>query len=217
MTIDGGEVHVWYTRADVDEPVVRACEALLTDAERTKAARFLDAADRRRSIVARASLRMLLGRYTRTEARAVSIVSLDLGKPVAPELPIEFSISHSGSLVALAFSATAPVGIDVERHREVREAAAIARRYFSDHEQRALREAGYAVDAFMRIWVRREALGKALGTGIAAALPPRDPSGDEWSILPLSDPTPGYVAAVAARMSRPTVRIAWLSHGDGVS
>ena len=59
-----GEVHLW----KLDSAHFTAQEgklmALLSEEERAKAARFLQPRDRSRSILARAALRAILGRYT---------------------------------------------------------------------------------------------------------------------------------------------------------
>ena len=84
-------------------------------------------------------------------------------RPVAtlPGVP-EISIAHTGD-TAYALAAADPVGIDVEpADRPVDE---IAPHFASVAERRLLNAAG--PDAPLRLWCAKEAVGKAVGTGLA--------------------------------------------------
>ena len=92
------------------------------------------------------------------------------GKPTLPGGP-QFSLSHSGQLAVLAVS-DAPVGIDVEKPRPVRDT--VARRYFREDEL-----AWMAGDEkrFFHLWTRKEAVLKCCGRGLSL-------SPAEFSVLP---------------------------------
>ncbi|MBR5868131.1 MAG: 4'-phosphopantetheinyl transferase superfamily protein [Clostridia bacterium] len=91
-----------------------------------------------------------------------SVAKTDLGKPYLPDYPeVGISVSHSGDY-AVAAIAPGPVGIDLERLREP--TAGVLKKYFSK-EERDLVSAGGA-DVFTRLWTTKEAIGKALGTGL---------------------------------------------------
>jgi 4'-phosphopantetheinyl transferase len=141
------------------------------------------------------------------------------GDPGLSAGALEFSVAHSGDLVAVAV-ATAPVGVDVEqltdRPHELGggDPASLARLVLAEAERQQLA----AVDppararAFLVAWSRKEAVTKAKGDGLrvpfsevvvaaAAGAPrltawpyPEDPRG--VSLLDL-DAAPGYVAALA--------------------
>ena len=65
------------------------------------------------------------------------------GKPYFPDAPqLQFSISHSGAYWLCAFSA-APVGLDVQQHRDCQKQA-LARRFFSPAEQAFLERTSHA-------------------------------------------------------------------------
>lgn len=93
------------------------------------------------------------------------------GKPMAPQLC--FNISHSGARVAIALHQSQPLGVDVERHtRNIRQDGMIdhvchpgEKAWITAHpeEQRDT--------AFLRCWVRKEAVLKARGTGLTDDLP----------------------------------------------
>jgi 4'-phosphopantetheinyl transferase len=91
------------------------------------------------------------------------------GRPVlrgaAAELHV--SISHGRRAVAVALTALAPVGVDVERLRPV-DAVGLARRWFPAEEAAWLHALppGQRERAFFWLWTHKEAVGKARGLGL---------------------------------------------------
>jgi len=169
VKIREGEVHIWLVSTDVAQPELHVLSQCLTDAEREKAGRFRFDADQRRSIVSRAVLRHVLGRCCGTEPEAITLVGRSHGKPALADGSVEFNVSHSGELVAIALAVGTPVGVDIERVRPISDAIAIARRFFSPDE--AARVAGAGTDEeFFAIWTAKEAVVKALGKGLGAGL-----------------------------------------------
>lgn len=165
-------VHVW--RASLAQPAsnVAALYELLDAEERSRAARFINDRDRRRFVVARGTLRMLLGDYTGTAPERVSLCVLEGGKPsLAGDTGLHFNVSHCGELALFAF-ADCEVGIDVERVAPHREMAGVATHFFSSDEAAAFRGLSGETQArfFCRTWVRKEAYLKATGDGFA--IPP---------------------------------------------
>ena len=85
------------------------------------------------------------------------------GKPYFKEVPIEFSVSHTGNLWVCLMDLE-PVGVDVQEIRECR-SDKIAERYYTQDEQAyalAMGESG-----FFQIWTRKEAYAKYTGTGLS--------------------------------------------------
>jgi len=83
-----------------------------------------------------------------------------------------FSLSHTTGMVACAVTAGVDVGVDVEcvdRHVEM---ADIAARFFAPAEAAHLRQLDPEVqrNRFFDLWTLKEALVKALGTGMATSL-----------------------------------------------
>jgi 4'-phosphopantetheinyl transferase len=193
---------------------------VLSPEECERAARFLHDAPRRQFVAARASLRLILSRYTGTPPESLTFTTTGNGKPVLPGGP-HFNVSHSHE-VALIAVAAAELGVDVEHVRERDTWPDMARRYFTP------REVAGCVDltSFYHIWTRKEAFLKALGLGLAHGLerfavsvPPDDPArilhidGDEaaarrWSLIALS-PADGYVGAVAAEWPAVVRQMRW--------
>ena len=95
------------------------------------------------------------------------------GKPYFAELPLYFSLSHSGELVACAISEK-EVGLDLQ---EVTSDSwqKLSKRFFSKEEQEFLLERAMTSEAdarrdFFRFWSRKEAYGKQTGEGVAPYL-----------------------------------------------
>jgi 4'-phosphopantetheinyl transferase len=202
-------IDVYFIDVNVADDVIEKLAELLADDELARANRYRFADDRRRSIVARAGTRRLAARALGVDARALVIVEEEHGKPALRNREIEFNASHSGDLVALAFARATPVGIDVERRRQIRDAPALARRFFAAEELKIVAKAADADDAFLTIWTAKEAILKASGKGIGAgdlrgfAVPfgnrEMRPVIDGWSVAALDAPLSGYHAAIAAR------------------
>lgn len=202
-------IDVYFIDVNVPRQVVDALSELLADGERERAGRYRFDDDRRRSIVARAATRRLLGRYLGADPRGLTIVEGEHGKPALASREIEFNASHSGDLVALAFASMTPVGIDIERQRTLRNPLALARRFFSADELTFLTASADINEAFFTVWTAKEAIVKANGRGIAASdlraftVPfgarQLRPAVDIWSVATIEPTLNGYHAAIAAR------------------
>ncbi len=174
-----GAVHVW--RADltrVGEDVVE----LLGAAERERAERFAQDRDRALWERSRGVLRALLGRYLHEPTRSVALAVGPHGKPELSaaggrQHRLFFNLSHSGPLALYAFTATGPIGVDVQVAREESQPTpdhvALARRAFGEQAARRLaeREPGSREGEFLRLWTRHEAELKRRGTGIGRSEP----------------------------------------------
>lgn len=126
--------------------------------------RYRRESDRQRCILADALARAALSSLSGADPQDIVFAATPQGKPCAPGLGVEFSLSHSGSL-ALCAAAPFPVGADIQRARPV-----------SQSMTRRLARAGYqggSEEEFFIWWTRQEAGGKLLGSGlILRPLPP---------------------------------------------
>ncbi|MCK9893457.1 4'-phosphopantetheinyl transferase superfamily protein [Frankia sp. AgB32] len=137
------------------------------------------------------------------------------GRPLVVEPGgLQVSLSHAEAVVAAALSWDAPVGVDVERLRPLADRRALARTALAEAERQAVDELPDVLrDAqALRFWTRKEAVAKALGTGLAtdlrgivttadgAVVSLPDQCGDisEWSLADLPDRV-GVIASVAVR------------------
>lgn len=219
VALGAGEVHVWAVSL-LGDPA--PWTALLSTAERERAARFRFADHQRRYEIGHGALRSILGSYLGVEPPAVAFSTGPRGKPYLAGTGPFFNLSHSGKLALIAI-ASAEIGIDLEKVRHLESLTAIARSRFSPSEFAALDalEDAQRQLAFYRCWTRKEAYLKALGVGLAMPLDSFDVSLGEkpeflgcrdsserpadWTLLDIS-PGPEFVAAAALRGRTPQVR-----------
>jgi len=197
---------------------------MLSADERERAARFIFDIHRRRFVAARASLRRVLGLCLGCDPAGLAFAYTERGRPslrLASHPGFDFNLAHSGDLALLALSSRT-VGVDVEQRREMPNALAIARRFFSPRELAALKHLPESTRAlgFFNAWTRKEALIKAVGAGLGAleemevSLAPDEtpavrsaPGGaGAWQLFHL-EPTSGFVGAVAVHPVPPSVRL----------
>src|SRR6185312_15132982 len=85
---------------------------------------------------------------------------------------IDFNVSNSHEMALCAVALKCELGVDIEHVREGRDHAGLAERFFAPHEVATL--GGLPADqrtlAFFKCWTRKEAVLKAVGTGIAFPL-----------------------------------------------
>ena len=144
----------------------------------------------------------------------------------APE-DVWWSASSSGDLAAVALSPWR-IGLDIERRRERTRWQGIARRRYSEDEQRAV--AGSA-ERFLEFWTLKEAYLKALGLGLAGGLDSLECTGlsrslggwmesaahPGWRFRRLQ-PAPGVIGALAVEGSPERIEIRrWAPAADGAS
>lgn len=213
---------VWWAApvAPVDAP---GLVTVLDGHERDRLDRFRRPADRARYLAAHALVRLVLAASVGTPAAALVFdrtcrCGAQHGKPVLPGGP-GFSLTHAGDLVGVAVHPDGAVGLDVEQVRELGDLPAMAAHVCSPQESAP------DADAFFALWTRKEALLKAVGTGLSTPMSaitlgpagvlawtgddaPRDP-------LWLADlhPAAGYRAAVAGTGERPGITE---ERGDGL-
>jgi phosphopantetheinyl transferase len=77
------------------------------------------------------------------------------------------NLSHTDGCVALVVDANAQVGIDIEAKQDQLDLAGLARSVMTEREQLAITRQSQADETFRRLWVRKEAVLKALGCGFS--------------------------------------------------
>jgi 4'-phosphopantetheinyl transferase len=159
----GGEVHVWRAALERSPGEVEALKRLLSEDELRRAERFHFEHDRSSFVVARATLREILGLYVGLPPGSLRFAYNDFGKPQlvgeAGEAGLRFNLSHAGGLALYAVAVGREVGVDVEAVREDVPCEELARRFFSRRETAALLALpeGQRRGAFFECWARKEA------------------------------------------------------------
>ena len=174
--LEANEVQLWRLDLKAAAWGVEKWKLILSDDERTRAARYHREIDRQYFTTTRATLRQILGSYLNVDPRALRFAYSAKEKPSlgGPEASsgIEFNISHSGNLALLGFARQREIGVDVEQIRRDFDTGQIAARFFSAAEQRqlaALPEQQRS-EAFFLCWTRKEAYIKATGKGLSLPL-----------------------------------------------
>ncbi len=90
------------------------------------------------------------------------ILKSEYGKPYFRDLPIKFSVSHSGDRVILAAS-DKEIGADIQKVNS--RAVRVAERFFTEGECAYV---GGDCARFFEIWTKKEAYAKWHGGGLAA-------------------------------------------------
>lgn len=165
------EVQVWVLHA---AHVPACCSALahtLSADERARAGRYRAEQHRQRFMARRGMLRWLSARYLGCSPQALRWGVEGVGKPLwqQPTAPVlAFSISQTESMALLAFAWDCRVGVDVQQEMADVDIAGVGQAVFSAAEQAALAGArGDAGAEFFRLWSRKEALLKAVGSGLS--------------------------------------------------
>jgi 4'-phosphopantetheinyl transferase len=213
LTLPPASLHIWRASLDVLLDSLAHFSSVLSLEERARAERFVFERDRQHFQVARATLRLLLGRYLQISPHAVEFEAGPQNKPyLAKHLStsrLQFNLSHSHGVALFAFAAGRELGIDLEKIRPDFASRDIAERYFAPKEIAelgALPPSEYTLGFFL-CWTRKEAYIKARGEGLrlpldsfSVSLTPRGPAelrsmdSNSWSIYSFC-PAKEYVAA----------------------
>jgi 4'-phosphopantetheinyl transferase len=169
-----GEVALWFVSLQQPSSTIEAAAAILSAEEMQRAGQFRFPLHRNRFVLAHAALRHILCMCSGCSASGIDFTISSHGKPSLTDssrgnrAKIEFNLSHSEDLAVIAVSFGSILGVDVEQVREMPDWPQMARRFFSDAETAAIERApsGEASKMFLRFWTRKEALLKAIGTGL---------------------------------------------------
>ncbi len=207
-------VELWSLRVSDSSPV---SVAGLSEAEQEHARRLREPADRERFLASHLLLRELLGvrlglapRQLLFRRATCPACGDQHGRPVLawPAADVHFSLSRRGDIVLVAIAETA-VGVDVELVPS-EEASRQVSRLLPASERDELERAASAQrpEVFARLWARKEAYLKGVGTGVGCGLAGpacglADPTGTPspqrgWRVFDVAT-KPGYAAAAAVQ------------------
>jgi 4'-phosphopantetheinyl transferase len=213
------EVHLWIASLDAPPETLFYFESVLSADEKERARRFRNIRDGKRYLIARGSLRRLLGYYLAGAPDRLQFTYNALGKPSLSGqafATVNFSVSHSEDRALFGFARARRIGVDVEYIRADIDVLGLAKRYFSPDEFRQLDglPANEQGEAFYCAWTRKEAYLKACGEGLSfglerveVSLIPAEPpmirkvagassASEHWNLKHLC-PEPGYIGAAA--------------------
>ena len=173
-SLEQNSVHVWRVRISQFDKINDIALRNLSDEELANCKDMLPHV-RKQFVVVRGCLRSILAAYLDSDPAALHFGTMGEGKPIiiqrCSEVCLEFNVSHSGDLGLIAVAKT-PVGVDVEKFRQIDDFAEIARKFFSPKEYErliALPDADRERQ-FFRTWAAKEAYVKATGCGMSQNL-----------------------------------------------
>jgi 4'-phosphopantetheinyl transferase len=197
--------------------------ALLDAAENLRMRRKRKQDDRETLTVSYALHRLLLGCILGMNPAAVPLWRDAAGCPRVGDNLVHTSLSHAGDWIALAVSRVGLVGVDIEPLVRTDMLPEMAEAICTRSEHAAME--ALAIDdrgrALLALWVRKEALLKAAGTGLSVEMnsfaAPEGPvrpmpmlEGGAW--LEMLETGSACLAALA-RPAGATAAVAWLSPG----
>jgi 4'-phosphopantetheinyl transferase len=186
-------VHVHRISLDCSDDEIGMLRSYLDTGETDRAEHFRNRTDENRFVVARGTLRRLIGEYLGLAPMRVSLGVLPGGKPVVTGRGLHFNLSHSGETAVYVF-ADCKVGIDVERIASDTDMSRVAAHFFHPDEARTFeRTCQTERDRyFFRTWVRKEAYLKATGQGFVIDPARLMISGDDSHRVTIRDDDGGY-------------------------
>ncbi len=212
-------IHVWRVCLDRDAADLHPLECLLSPDELERAHRFHFERHRRRFTAAKSALRMILGKYLKSDPKMVVFNYGPEGKPslAGETLGIRFNVAHSEELALIAVARERELGVDVEYLRSSAWAEQNPEGFFSPREVGVFRALPHhlAQAAFFACWTRKEAYIKARGGGLSipldsfdVSLDPEEPAAllqvrndsqeaGRWGMVELQ-PASGYAGALVA-------------------
>jgi 4'-phosphopantetheinyl transferase len=222
-------VDVWLVDVD-DAPAAHHAALCLPPAERRRLSARAEP-HRRHALCANAALRILAARAAGGVLPLPQLGHDPRGKPVlAGRHPLQLSLSHAAGHAAVALGAAGPVGVDIEDCAPLPDRERFARGILADGERRDWQGLPDAArdTAVAAAFTRKEAVLKALGTGLAGGLrqvatdlrtaPPGGgavllrglPDGAgaaaDWTVVDLAAVPEGLRGAVAVRAPGAAVR-----------
>ena len=189
-----GAVQIWHISLQVhSDKLLNGYYDCLSQDEEAKANRFRFPEDRRRFIVARGTLRHLLGRQFDQRPEAVTFCYGTYGKPsvgfineaqkmtsasfasrslASSQCDFHFNLSHSGEMAVCALGYDRKVGIDIEQIKPIKRLDSLMKRTLVSNEQTQVEAKCESAQsrAFLQRWTCKEAYLKAIGLGLTQSM-----------------------------------------------
>lgn len=200
---------LWFASVGTEDLVAMPEKHFLAEAERRRASAFKFDQPRQNFALGRLAGKLALAGALGTPGEYCEIANGERGEPVVRAeagraVAFGVSLSHvNGRGVAVAFPAGMRVGLDLERIDPKRAETVRKGVPLSPAEENWLKQPGWPdATALLALWTAREALGKALGIGMAC----------KWDGLALQEFTTAGAAAIQGRyLYQPAFRcLSWM-------
>jgi len=139
--------------------------------ERQRAAKFATPLLQERFTLTRGWLRQTLANQLNAQPKDLIFTYAKQGKPALKNHPsLAFNLAHSGDYAVIAITENDPIGIDIEKEDRMQDCVAIAKRFFTSTEYKAILASQQPEILFCHIWTQKEAFLKATGKGLSFGL-----------------------------------------------
>ncbi len=142
-----------------------APQVVLSSDEMQRAERLKISSAREQFVRSRAWMRYLLSLYGIGAPEALRFIYGDQGKPALQSSFLQFNLAHCETRAVLAVMRDVPVGVDIERVRPTTSLDAMMQMSFTADERHDVLAQSDPFLAFYRVWTRKEAVVKCVGSG----------------------------------------------------
>lgn len=192
-----------YDIAEINEKDIGLWFDTMSNERKNEVMRLVSKNKRASKIAADYLCRKAISEFCNVAPESIEFFKNEFGKPFAKNLPVHFSISHSGNMVVCAVS-NKEIGIDIEEIRPVKPNAAL--KFATENE---LKYINSNENGFFEIWTLKEAYFKCIGTGLGADIKNVEfgisPSGitcsDSGYTLSFHDAKEKYICAICQKLS----------------
>jgi 4'-phosphopantetheinyl transferase len=214
IEIANSEIHIWTQSTDISSHQAMLLSSILSVEEESRAQQFHHIPAKQRFMMSRYYLRQIAALYLNKPPHAIKIAYSSHKKPFLCEenTDIQFNLSHSDQQIVFAFVQHHAVGIDIEKIKPIH-CDKIVTRFFSQTEiaDFIALPLDKKIAAFYCLWTRKEALLKAMGTGLHYPLdafsvrpaPLHEAiylANASWELIPLES-DPGYTCSLATTLT----------------
>ncbi len=168
-----GDVHLWGVSLTVEETESHEIAAWLSAEERARAARLVSNMHRQEFVAAHGAVRLILSRYCQRGPESLAFDTTTQGKPFLRDAgtgreALQFNLTHSQGRALIAVARGRDIGVDLETLRLKTDVMRLANRFFSRRDQHYILTGSPSArdERFLRVWVAKEAVSKARGSGI---------------------------------------------------
>lgn len=187
--LDGSALHLWCLPLSLSAQQARLALSLLNDTQRDKYVRRTSKTLQETYLAGRFYLFELLASYLNCDPNNVLISYSSLNKPYLNPNPDKLCFNFTDTIIdgqgigIYAICQHHSVGVDIESLNRKADFARIAKRKFNEAELKQVYRADGSLDeqACVAIWTRKEAFGKAMGTGINYTMRDTNLSSDKAS------------------------------------
>ncbi len=178
------------------EGIYNKYSELISSERREKISRIKPEKDKILSFFAEVEMRLKISEFSEIPYRKIKFNYNQKGKPYIKDFEYNFSVSHSGNIIAFTLSEE-PVGIDIEYMKSPR--LRVAERFFTEHEYNYIINSELPELEFYKIWTSKESYLKMLGTGLSKSLKSFDVLSDELKSYFFTEQLEKYMLTVCRK------------------